>query len=193
VYRFPDREHVMDELCAFLDDAFARDATPILLAYALGKAQEVAHLVAGRGYALALWSSAHHLLDTYRDAGLAFGDVIELGDDAPSHAGSLRRDRRVLIVPPDRNAGAFVRRFARRRTAFLSGWAMAPELAWRPHTDASFAISDHADFDELLALVERVKPRKVYTLHGPDRFAGELRVRGWDATPAKHARQMTLL
>lgn len=192
-YRFPDRERVLDDLCAFLEDTFDADATPILLAYALGKAQEVAHLIAARGYAVGLWSSAHDLLGVYEDAGLAFGDVVELGNDAPARDEALRRERRVLIVPPDRSAASFVRRFARRRTAFLSGWAMAPSVGWRPQTDAAFAISDHADFDELIAMVERVKPRKVWTLHGPDRFAAELRARGWDATPAKHARQMTLL
>ena len=52
---------------------------------------------------------------------------------------------------------------------------------------------DEDDTESLIELVERVKPRKIYTLHGPDSFAGELCRRGWDATPARHARQLTLL
>jgi len=66
-------------------------------------------------------------------------------------------------------------------------------MRWSPRYDVAFTLSDHADFDELLEMVERVRPRQVYTLHGPDAFAGILRTRGIDATAARHARQMSLL
>ncbi|NOT35204.1 MAG: hypothetical protein HOP12_13740 [Candidatus Eisenbacteria bacterium] len=192
-YRFPPRAEVLDQLCAFIDAAFADDVVPVLLAYALGKSQELARLVSERGYPVALWGAAHAMLSVYRELGVSFGSCEPLDEQTPGRMEQLREQRRVVIVPPQRSAADVLRSFPRRRTAFVSGWAIAPHVAWRPASDAAFAISDHADFDGLIEMVERVKPRKIFTLHGPDSFAGELRQRGWDATPARHANQLTLL
>jgi len=183
-YRFPRRESVLDQLDQFIAEARRDGATPVMLAYSLGKAQEVARLIGARGHDVVLVDEAHDMLLAYREAGVTFGRCARFD-------GTLG-ERDVLIAPPTRSLAATLRQVRRPRTAFLSGWAMGG-APWRPSCDASFAISDHADFDELVRLVETVKPRQVFTLHGPDRFASHLRERGWDATPARHARQMTLL
>ena len=183
-YRFPKRERVLDELDEFIATTRAAGQTPVLLAYSLGKAQEVARLMGARGHALALVDEAHEMLLAYREAGVAF-------ERCTRFTGGLEPDE-VLIAPPTRALREVLARVRRPRTAFLSGWALGG-AGWQPSCDAAFAISDHADFDELVRMVETVRPRKVYTLHGPDRFAHHLRERGWDATPARHARQMTLL
>ncbi|MFI5372396.1 MAG: MBL fold metallo-hydrolase RNA specificity domain-containing protein [Candidatus Eisenbacteria bacterium] len=182
IYRFPRRTEVLDRLDEFIAATHRIGGTPVLLAYSLGKAQEVARLVSGRGHDVWLLDEAHALLEVYREAGVAFERCARFE--------GLIDGRGVLIVPPDRGAGVW-RRVPRPRTAFLSGWAIGPPR-WRPRCDVALPLSDHADFDELVRLVERVKPRQVYTLHGPDRFAAHLRERGWDATPARHARQLTL-
>jgi Cft2 family RNA processing exonuclease len=53
-------------------------------------------------------------------------------------------------------------------------------------------LSDHADFDELLELVERVHPKKIYTHHGYKEFADILRARGHDASLAEPDKQLML-
>ena len=56
---------------------------------------------------------------------------------------------------------------------------MDPGAIYRYQCDAIFPLSDHADFPELLAFVDRVAPRLVYTVHGYAReFARTLRARG---------------
>jgi Cft2 family RNA processing exonuclease len=47
--------------------------------------------------------------------------------------------------------------------------------------DAAIPLSDHADFQELLSLVRRASPKKVYTVHGFPEFAAHLRLLGYDA------------
>jgi Cft2 family RNA processing exonuclease len=184
VYRFPERERLLDRLCDWIDVARGMDTTPVLLAYSLGKAQEAARLLGDRGYPVAMHASAHDLLDVYRDQGVQFGDCEPYDLSPPGE--------RVVIVPPHLARTRWIRGLPRRQVAFLSGWALQPRRTFWPRCDAAFPLSDHADFDELLEMVERVQPRLVYTLHGPDAFASELRRRGIDAEPARFAAQMRL-
>ena len=180
-YRFPDRLEVLDRLCDFVRQTLARDATPILFAYSLGKAQEVARLLSGRGVPVWLHQQAWAMLEVYRQFGHDFAGCRRFETEPPRHG--------VLILPPGPAAWPLVKGL-RRRTAAVTGWALDP---WRvPRCDAAFPISDHADFDELIELVARVRPRKIYTLHGPDRFAARLRKLGHDAEPASMAAQGSL-
>ncbi len=181
-YRFPDREEALDGLCGFIAETRARCAVPILLAYSLGKAQEVAALLGGRGVRVWLADEAHAMLETYREFGIALAECERFDPEMEApHDGAL-------IVSPGPTGRALIRGFRRRRTAFLSGWALD---RWRrPRgSDVAFPLSDHGDFDELLELVARVGPRKIYTLHGPASFAAHLRSRGHDAEPAALAAQ----
>ena len=60
--------------------------------------------------------------------------------------------------------------------ALLTGWALDPATIYRSKVHAAFPVSDHADFPELLELVERVRPRQVVVVHGFEReFASALR------------------
>jgi Cft2 family RNA processing exonuclease len=174
-YRFPDRAAAVDELCDWIEQTHARDGTPVLLAYSLGKAQEVAWLVGDRGYPVALHASAWEMLEVYREMGVRFERC------EPYAMGPIRRG--VLIVPPHL-ARSSTMRLPRRRIAFLSGWAMGPPGRARIPWDTAIPISDHADYDELLEMVERVRPARIYTLHGPESFATRLRARGHDARAA---------
>jgi Cft2 family RNA processing exonuclease len=183
-FRFPDRERELDRLGHFVASALAREEVPVLLAYSLGKAQEVARLMGERGYAVALHGRAYDMLEVYRDRGVRFADCERYT------FGPLRET--VLIVPPQLANSPTVRWLPKRRVAYLSGWAMDPARPFVPACDALFTISDHADFDELLEMVARVGARRVFTLHGPDEFAAVLRSRGIDAEPASRAAQLRL-
>lgn len=175
-YRFPDRAAVVDELCDFVEHTLAHDSVPVLLAYSLGKAQEVARVLGDRGYPVALHASAWEMLEVYRELGVPFENC------AAYEMGPVRQG--VLIVPPNLGGSSIVRRLPRRRTAFLSGWALGPPERAGRRWDAAFPISDHADYGELLEMVERVGPSRIYTLHGPESFAARLRSRGEDARVA---------
>jgi hypothetical protein len=43
------------------------------------------------------------------------------------------------------------------------------------------ALSDHADYDELLATIEQVGAREIYCTHGPVSFVERLRSAGLNA------------
>jgi Cft2 family RNA processing exonuclease len=68
---------------------------------------------------------------------------------------------------------------------------MDPHARFRYGTDAAFALSDHADYPDLLRYVELVQPRRVLTLHGfAAAFAADLRARGVEAWALSEDDQM---
>src|SRR3982074_1073597 len=113
----------------------------------------------------------------------------------PRPAGrALRREARrgrVVIAPP---AGKDeVRRLGRYRTALISGWAKDAEFARMFGADATFDLSDHCDFDELMEGVERSGADQVYTVHGyTEDFARHLRKRGIRASALEATEQLAL-
>jgi DNA ligase-1 len=97
----------------------------------------------------------------------------------------------VVIAPP---AGKDeVRRLGRYRTALVSGWAKDTEFARLFGADATFDLSDHCDFDELMEVVQRSGADQVYTVHGYTAdFARQLRKRGIRASALEATEQLAL-
>lgn len=183
-YVFPPEEQVLDQLCGFLDECLGAEVTPALLVYAMGKAQEVMKLLCGRGYALAVHEGIWEIALVYRRFGHRFPGAERL------NFGKLKH--KVVLVPAGRAGASALASIRRKKTAFLSGWAVGKGGGYRFGTDRTFALSDHADFPELLALPELVRPRKVLTVHGPESFARVLREAGFDAQPLKPGAQLAL-
>jgi Cft2 family RNA processing exonuclease len=88
----------------------------------------------------------------------------------------------VLITPPSTSRTSMVRGIRKRRVIYLSGWAMRSASRSELDADVLIPMSDHADFDDLLAHVRDVGPERVRTHHGFAReFARLVSERGVDA------------
>ena len=89
------------------------------------------------------------------------------------------------------HAHGLLDRIPARRTAVVTGWALDSGAIYRFRCDAAFPLSDHAGYDDLLGFVERVRPKRVLTLHGFAReFAATLRARGIEAWAIGHPNQL---
>ena len=99
----------------------------------------------------------------------------------------------VVITPSARPLLAAQPRLGPLRIASLSGWALDGRRNAAPESSCRFALSDHADFPDLLRLVEAVRPERVFTLHGfAAEFARYLRRRGIEALALGEANQLEL-
>lgn len=177
VFRFPPREEVEARLLAACRRAFEEGKTPVLLAYGLGRSQEVALALAEAGIPTVLHGSAWKLLPEFEAAGHAFplSRAYETGPVEPGEA---------LVVPPGCARTPVVRKLKARRIVYLSGWAMREASRADFDADDLIPMSDHADFPELLQHVADVAPRRVITHHGYARdFARILVSRGVVARP----------
>jgi Cft2 family RNA processing exonuclease len=177
VFRFPPREELAQRLVAACRGALEEGKTPILLAYALGKSQEAAAILSNAGFPTVFHGAAWKLLPDYAAAGFHFplGRAYTDGPVAPGE---------VLIVPPNCARTPVVQKIKKRRVIYLSGWAMRSASRADFDADVLLPMSDHADFDELLAHVDEVRPETVLTMHGYAKdFARILKNRGIEAFP----------
>jgi Cft2 family RNA processing exonuclease len=169
-YRFPPRQHVVEQLCGLVRKAIAEGLTPVVEAYALGKAQEVTRILSSEGFSVLQHPSAHTISGVYESFGVAVGCAGLI--KGPIEPGS------VLVVPPGTRRS---REGAREVRIAVTGWAIDPKAKYRLQVDEALPLSDHADFNELLEAVRRVAPRRVYCTHGPDSFVDHLRDAGFEA------------
>jgi Cft2 family RNA processing exonuclease len=177
VFRFPAREELEARLVAACRETLDAGETPVVLAYALGKAQEATAVLTEAGLPTVLHGAAWKLLPAFEGAGFAF-PLSRPYESGPA------RDGEVLVAPPSCSRAEMVRKIKRRRVIYLSGWALRE--ASRSELDADVLIpwSDHADFDDLLRHVDAIAPRRVFTLHGfASDFAAILESRGIPAEP----------
>ena len=173
-YRFPPHDEVRAQIVEFCLETIAAGAVPVLLAYSLGKAQELIWLVGEAGLETVLHRAIWGVTEVYRELGVRFPAAYHLF----SHQ---LAEGRVLITPPGTQRQPPASSL-RRRVAVATGWALHPAGArFHRGTDAQFAFSDHADFDELVRYAAECGARRVYTVHGERRLAAHLRSLGVDA------------
>ena len=186
-YMFPPASKTFEKIAGFCQKAHKDKKVPVLLAYSLGKAQELMMALKPWGWEFVLHPSMADMTEIYRGLGYAL---------PPSHTpGNTGLDNKVIIWPPNgRNHQWYAGIASRCRTAFLSGWALDAGTKFKMSVDEVFPLSDHADFSELLAYVWQVHPKKIYTHHGfAAEFASHLRLTGHDAHALGQEEQLELL
>jgi len=188
-WRFPSRDELGARLLSLVSDILGSGNVPVLLAYSLGKAQEVCSWLTRHGVRVVVHPSIARINEIYLKHGVDVGRCEVWTKQAGLFATATSDLQGAAVVIPPHVDGE-IRRIARRETVSLTGWSLRG--GWRTGGDHALPLSDHADFDELIELVERVRPRVVYVTHGSARFAKELRQRGFAAEFLKQKPQMRL-
>jgi Cft2 family RNA processing exonuclease len=180
-YRLPPRQQALDQLFTLVRNALADGAVPVILAYVLGKAQEITRLLTAEGIPVLQHRKIYDVSQVYEACGMNLGEyALFTGRVEPGWA---------LVVPPHAPAPD---RLPRQVRIFPTGWAADPRAKYRFGVDHAVPLSDHADYDELFEAVRRVAPRVVYCTHGPESFVDRLREAGFDAHPLGRSTQQRL-
>ena len=180
-YVFPDQDELERRIVEWLNETVDR---PVLLfGYALGRAQKLQRLVARSDRSRLLVSEAIAELNAAIESHLDVTFGAERYDDLDPGPGEA------VVLPSGSARLDFVERLAEENdalTAGFSGWAIDDSFRYRGGYDEAFVLSDHADFAELVEVVERVDPDRVYTQHGfADDLARHLTTEGFDAQALK--------
>ncbi len=172
-YDFPEQEQLEADIVDWLVET--RDRPVVLLGYALGRAQELIDLAARADRDRIRYTPSIGALNEPIAAarGEPFPGTVESAfEPKPGDA---------LILPAQTGSLDFVDRLRDREDAVVagfSGWAIDESYRYARDLDVIFPLSDHCDFDELLAVVSQVDPEQVYTVHGfVDELAGAIRSR----------------
>lgn len=169
-YLHPPRDTVIAQLLEAVTGALAREVTPVVVAYALGKAQEVSRILTQHGIPVLQHRDVMAVSRIYVECGVDLGQVaLYENGPLPGHA---------VVAPPGKCHPGSLAGLKRYETIAVTGWASGPDARARLGTDHAIALSDHADFAELLCTIEQVGAREVYCTHGPPSFVELLRARG---------------
>jgi putative mRNA 3-end processing factor len=144
VAQFPERSHLVG-------------------AYALGKAQRIIRLLREAGWDKAIY--VHGALERLNALYQRHG--VDLGPLEPATS-AKKQDfaGQIIIAPPSATQDRWSRRFPDPVTAFASGWMQVRARARQRGVELPLVISDHADWDELTATVDELRPAELWITHG---------------------------
>jgi Cft2 family RNA processing exonuclease len=192
-FRFPPWRDVAAQLVEIVENAFRAGRQPIVLGYSLGKAQEITRILTDAGFPVTLHGAAHAMADIHARLGAPLGTYRRYASDDFHGPGALDlRERGVLVAPPHCARTGFCTRFDNPCRIVMTGWALLKNAIYRYGVEHALPLSDHADFDELMELIQLVQPKKIYSHHGYAEFAEILRGRGFDANLARPDAQLSL-
>jgi putative mRNA 3-end processing factor len=184
-YVFPTIDETVKKVNKIISELYGKGKPVILLGYELGKAQILSYLFSH-------WQPYYHdsvkkVNDLYRQFGVDLNE--SLGHTEAESQGLLDKKPWLMIAPNMSGQNAFVKHMKSKYDAItigFSGWAQSSRFSFARGHDYSIPLSDHCDYNELIDLVKRCNPEKVYTVHGfVDEFAADLSKMGYDAQPLR--------
>lgn len=163
-YRFPDYSEIEREIIDWIQDT---DKPLFLFGYSLGKAQKIQKIVEKATDRPIL---AH---GSVRKMNEAVEKTSDLEFSAVPYGENKKKleDNGILIAPTGFAKKDGLRNFVEKVDGVMagfSGWASNDSFRFGNSYDRGFPLSDHADFDELVATVKQVDPEKVFATHGFD-------------------------
>jgi putative mRNA 3-end processing factor len=185
VFNFPEAS---DEVARLLKSvAQFPERTHLVGAYALGKAQRIIRLLRETGYDRPVY--VHGAMQNLNALYERFG--IDLGPIEPATVDKAKKKDfagAIVIAPPSAIDDRWSRRFADPLPAFASGWMRVRARARQRQVELPLVISDHADWNELTATLEELKPGEVWITHG-----GEEALLRWCELNGQKARALSLV
>ncbi len=173
-YTMPERRQVEDELIDLCQRQIRQGKIPVVFAYSLGKGQEALKLLTEAGLPVVVDESIARFLPVYENFGIRFSDFDLFNPNQwPAET--------VILLPTHFRFKRQYRYIRNSFTIYLSGWGMDPQAQYRFGVDRVLPISDHADYEQLMHLVEEVQPSEVYCTHGFPEFVNDLRAAGFKA------------
>ncbi|MFH0970891.1 MAG: MBL fold metallo-hydrolase [Candidatus Diapherotrites archaeon] len=183
---FPKREEVYAEMGEWINRALQHHQLPILAGYAVGKAQEITKIVNEYSNATPYVHETIFEKNEVHDAhGIHLGEYVKVDHNL--------KDAELLILPPSLCSPHVLHAISVSAnkpvvSAKCTGWV------WKESYDRTFALSDHADFAQLVHYVKEASPKQVFTHHGFDRELAQFIMRELKipARPLGDARQLAL-
>jgi putative mRNA 3-end processing factor len=150
VQMFPDRAHVVG-------------------VYALGKCQRLITLLRAAGWDRPIWlhGALQNLCELYQSFGATLGPLRSATvAEGKAEGGASAFAGEIVLAPPSAIADRWSRRLPDPVVSVASGWMRVRQRAKQRGVELPLIISDHADWDELLATIDDVAAPEVWVTHG---------------------------
>lgn len=163
VFRHPPPEAEIGRLLGSV--ALFPERTHVVGCYALGKCQRLIALLREAGWERPIWlhGAQQALCRLYEELGVPLGDLRPA-----TVANRAELVGAIVLAPPSAIADRWARRLAEPVVCLASGWMQVRQRARTRGVELPLVISDHCDWDALLATIEQVAAPEVWVTHGRD-------------------------
>ncbi|HRG20544.1 MAG TPA: ligase-associated DNA damage response exonuclease [Saprospiraceae bacterium] len=177
IYNWQAQDTITQEIKLWWQENKENQKPSLISAYSLGKAQRLIHMLANEPIGPVY---AHSTI-------LKTNEIIQkLGYALPAVQPIPARWKEnewagALIISSSLATGPWAGRISPWQKAEASGWMALKKFRDR-HGGASFVLSDHADWNGIIATIKETEAHKVYTMHGYDKALAQwLQSHGYDA------------
>jgi len=182
IYRWKPQEEIYDNIRSWIRENKLLNKTSVLVAYSLGKAQRILQAAKDVTDEIFVHGAIWNTQEALKQAGWKLPPVHRIYPDTPKDI--LRGG--VVLAPPSADASPWMKRFTPYAVGVCSGWMQVRGNVRRRNVDAGFALSDHADWNGLLATVKATGAEKVFVTHGfQSAFSRYLNEAGIEAAEVK--------
>lgn len=183
VFRQPAVKIEIAKLLASLE--LFPDRCHLVGVYALGKCQRLMMELRRAGYRKPFYvhGALVRMCELYAAHGFDLGEIVPV-----AHAAKPQLAGEIVFCPPSALTDRWSRSLPNVLTSMASGWMQIRARAKQRMVELPLVISDHADWDELNAAIDRVGAPEIWITHGrEDALTYELERRG------KRARALSLI
>ena len=185
-YIFPPISKVIHETNKIISDCYEKGIPVIIMGYSLGKAQLLIDLFK-HWDPIYIHDSIFPINNIYRKLGIKLREDLEKFSEAEKGKKLSKNKPWILFAPLMNGKSKFlisVKEKYNPVTIGFSGWSINKKYKFMMNLDYAFPISDHCDYNELIQVVKRCNPRKVFTFHGfAEEFSLDLNTLGYNAEP----------
>src|SRR5919108_1122152 len=186
-YVFPPISEVIHNTNKIISEMYDLGIPVILMGYTLGKAQLLTKLFGH--WDPIIHDSVAKINSVYSELGVRLESFMT--HSQAEDRGLLAKNRPwVMVAPLMSSRCAFLKEMKNSYGAVtigFTGWAIGSRYRYMMGLDYVMPLSDHCDYNELIAAVKQCNPEKVYTFHGfANEFAEALSQMGFDAEAVGH-------
>ena len=163
IYRWEQGKQTFEKIIRWWEQNSENNHPSLLFCYSLGKAQRIlASLPRWTDRTIYIHGSIEPINRCYAERGIFLSKTEVVTQADPKHDYS----KDLILAPTSAFRSGWMRRFKNLKTAFASGWMSIRGNKRRQGFDKGFILSDHADWDELIAAVRATRAKEVWVTHG---------------------------
>ena len=162
IYKWKPQETIYSDIRNWILQNKQEEKTSVLLGYSLGKAQRVMDAIKEITDTVYVHGAIYNTQQVLDEMGYHFLNVKRI----TAETSKQELKNAIVIAPPGADGTSWMKKFSLYRTGVCSGWMQVRGNARRRNADKGFALSDHCDWQGLLASVKATGAEKVYVTHG---------------------------
>lgn len=184
IYKWQPQDLVFNQINDWWRKNKAEGKVSVLAAYALGKAQRILANVDSAIGKIFVHGAIHSINRIVEGQGY----TLPATHTVTKEMKKSEWEGALVVCPPSAIGSPWIRKFYPYSVAIASGWMALRGTRRRRGADRGFALSDHADWNELNIAVAQSGAERVFVTHGyTDVFARWLSEKGLEAAVVKTA------